>query len=98
MEDRPVNNDYYMHTIDLIPFDESLHLNMIESLTALLHKAYAPLAEKGLRYLATARTLKRLKDGAGFIAFDKGQLIGTVTLYPPKQNEISQHYRKKKVY
>ncbi len=91
-----------MDGFQLIPFDEKQHFDLVEPLTNLLHRAYAPLAAKGLKYVAThqppTRTLKRLKDGFGFLVFANTQLIGTVTLYPPKSQDVSQHYMKTKVY
>jgi len=54
-------------------------------ITALLHAAYARLAEMGLRYTATHQsdevTLKRLLRGFPFVAEIDGEIVATVTLY-----------------
>ena len=59
-----------------------------EELTALLHRAYASLAERGLRYLATHQsvetTRKRASQGDCFVAVaPDGTIIGTIVIYPP---------------
>jgi GNAT superfamily N-acetyltransferase len=59
-----------------------------EELTELLHRAYAPLAERGLRYLATHQdadtTRQRAAKGTCFVAVaSDGTLIGTIVVYPP---------------
>lgn len=60
----------------------------LEELTDLLHRAYAPLAERGLRYLAThqdvSTTRERIGTGACFVAVaDDGRLLGTIVVVPP---------------
>ncbi|MEJ6559964.1 MAG: GNAT family N-acetyltransferase [Akkermansiaceae bacterium] len=59
----------------------------LSAITALLHRAYAELAEMGFRYTATwqddEKTLQRLSRGMVFIAESDGQIVGTVTLYLP---------------
>jgi GNAT superfamily N-acetyltransferase len=56
----------------------------IPLLTALLHRAYAPLAARGMRYLAShqddATTRRRISGGECWLAEMGGQLIGTITL------------------
>jgi GNAT superfamily N-acetyltransferase len=56
----------------------------IATLTALLHRAYAPLAARGLRYLAShqdnATTRRRISGGECWLAEAAGRLIGTITL------------------
>jgi GNAT superfamily N-acetyltransferase len=56
----------------------------VSALTALLHRAYAPLAARGMRYLAShqddATTLRRLSKGECWVAQTAGQLVGTITL------------------
>lgn len=53
-----------------------------EELTELLHLAYAPLAEQGLRYLATHQSSDKTKDrcnGAKTIVGERyGKLVSTV--------------------
>lgn len=60
----------------------------LEELTALLHRAYAPLAERGLRYLATHQdvetTRSRVAKGDCFVAATSDAvLVGTIVVYPP---------------
>lgn len=60
-----------------------------DELTELLHRAYAPLAERGLRYLASHQdvdtTRRRCEKGECFVAEDPdaGALVGTIVVYPP---------------
>ena len=58
----------------------------LAALTALLHRAYRPLAEAGMRYVASYQTeevtRKRLARGRGYIAEWDGRVVGTLTLYP----------------
>lgn len=54
----------------------------------MLHRAYAPLAERGFRYLATHQgpetTRKRAQKGDCFVAVDdEGRILGTIVVYPP---------------
>ena len=73
-------------------------------LTALLHAAYAPLAARGLRYLAShqdaATTEKRAKGGTCFVAVDteNQMLAGTLTLYGPTPNSPCALYREPDVW
>jgi len=59
-------------------------------LTKLVHAAYAPHAESGLRFWGThqsvADTAKRLSSGQGFLALAKGEMVGTITVRPPQEN------------
>ena len=54
------------------------------ALTQLLHRCYRPLAERGLRYLATHQdvdtTRRRCGRGDCFIAELAGRIVGTITL------------------
>lgn len=58
----------------------------IGELTRLLHRAYAPLARRGLRYLATHQdedtTRRRIAGGYCIVAVLDSRLVGTVTLQP----------------
>lgn len=62
--------------INLTRFTERDHGHLIVALTHLLHEAYAPLAAKGMKYLAThqppTKTLERLLDGESYLAFLDG--------------------------
>jgi GNAT superfamily N-acetyltransferase len=59
----------------------------VSELTELLHRAYAPLAQSGWRYLASWQdenvTRDRIADGECWVAELNGRLIGTATLRPP---------------
>jgi hypothetical protein len=59
-------------------FDESHHSDLLGPLTDLLHAAYAPLAAKGMKYLAThqppSKTLERLKEGESYLLFIAGKI------------------------
>ena len=58
-----------------------------DALTALLHRAYAPLAAQGLNFTAATQTAeltrKRVAEGQCFVAESGGELIGTVTVCGP---------------
>ena len=64
------------------------HDDDLITLTALIHAAYAPHAEKGLRYWGTHQkvqdTAQRLASGQGFIAESKGEMLGTVLVRSPQ--------------
>lgn len=59
----------------------------LAELTLFLNRAYASLAEAGLRYTATyqdeAITRKRIADGECYLAELDGALIGSISYYPP---------------
>jgi GNAT superfamily N-acetyltransferase len=59
----------------------------ISALTWMLHRAYKPLADMGLRFLAThqddAVTLERISKGLTFLGEVDGNVIATVTLVHP---------------
>ena len=69
----------------------------VAAITALLHAAYGSLAASGFRYLAShqdeATTLRRLRSGMPFVAESGGEIIGTVTLYPPSVSSSCEWYR-----
>lgn len=56
----------------------------LESLTALLHRAYAPLAAKGLNFTAVdqsvAHTARRVADGHCIVAERDGVVVGSVVV------------------
>jgi GNAT superfamily N-acetyltransferase len=84
------------------PFQHDEHSNLLESLTQILHAAYAPLAKKGMRYLAShqssSTTLERLQNGTGYLVFFNHELIGTVTLYTEDVESRCEYYRRQGVY
>jgi GNAT superfamily N-acetyltransferase len=73
----------------------------IPEMTLLLREAYAHLAGKGLRYLATyqddAMTARRLGRGFPFVVYLEGRLVGTATLYPPRPDLPVEWYRRPEV-
>jgi GNAT superfamily N-acetyltransferase len=54
----------------------------ISALTELLHRAYRPLADNGLRFLATHQddsvTLDRCREGECYVAMQQGKIVGTI--------------------
>lgn len=58
----------------------------LAALTALLHRAYAPLAAAGMRFYASHQTeeatRRRLERGLGFVTLLGDRLAGTITLHP----------------
>ena len=74
----------------------------VEALTRMLHRAYAPLAAGGLRYMATHQspdvTLRRLKRGHALVAEKDAKIIGTLTVYPPDSESIVSLYRHPQTY
>jgi GNAT superfamily N-acetyltransferase len=72
-----------------------------QHLTALIHRAYAPLAAAGMRYWAThqsvADTIQRCGRGETWLAEAGGDLAGTVTLQPPDQTSGSPWYDRPEV-
>jgi ribosomal protein S18 acetylase RimI-like enzyme len=69
----------------------------VESLTVMLHRAYAPLAAQGLRYTATYQTpevtQQRLARGHPLVAVSEGRIAGTLTVYPPDPDSGVALYR-----
>jgi GNAT superfamily N-acetyltransferase len=55
----------------------------VGALTDLLHRAYQPLAERGMRFLASHQdeetTRRRIARGECFVAVVSGRVVGTVT-------------------
>ena len=64
-----------------------------EALTALLHRAYAPLAAQGLNFTAATQTAditrQRAAEGQCFVAEVAGALVGTVTVCGPFEVETA---------
>lgn len=58
----------------------------IAALTRLLHRAYAPLAAAGMRFVAShqdeATTRRRIADAECWLAEVGGEIVGTICLYP----------------
>ena len=59
----------------------------ITELTELLHRAYKPLADDGMRYFATHQTedqtRKRIANGQCYVAILDGKIVGSVTFKYP---------------
>ncbi|MFN7571127.1 MAG: GNAT family N-acetyltransferase [Betaproteobacteria bacterium] len=59
----------------------------LADLTALLHRAYAPLGAQGLNYTAVDQTVevtrRRCAQGVCFVAVDGERIVGTVTVAGP---------------
>lgn len=83
--------------------DESIRIRPVSEsdsmaeLTALLHRAYAELGEKGFPYTAVDQSEKttraRMLKGQGIVAELDGELVGTVTYYAPGKNPACEWYR-----
>lgn len=73
----------------------------IPVITALLHTAYAPLAARGMRYLATYQddttTASRLKSGSSLVAEHEGQIVGVITLRRPQESSPCAWYERREV-
>jgi GNAT superfamily N-acetyltransferase len=69
----------------------------VTPLTALLHRAYAEHAARGLRYMATHQgpeiTERRIRSGHCFIAENKGVIVGTLTVRKPNPASPVPTYR-----
>jgi GNAT superfamily N-acetyltransferase len=76
---------------DLKPDDD------VVSITEMLHRAYASLAARGLRYFATYQspdeTHDRLARGHPFLAESNGRVVGTITVYKPNPDSSIPAYR-----
>jgi predicted N-acetyltransferase YhbS len=81
---------------DLSPTDD------VAALTHLLHAAYQPLAESGLRFFASyqneKQTRQRLATGHPLVAELAGEIVGTITVWPPDRKSKSLHYRRPAVF
>lgn len=74
----------------------------IHEITSLLRDAYAHLARRGLRYVATHQddtiTARRLGRGFPLVVYLNGRLVGTATLYPPRPDSPVPWYRRPEVF
>ena len=86
-----LNNTEY--TIRL--FDEKI--DSAEELTDLLHRAYKPLADMGLNFVATYQsvefTRKYFNKGECYILEANGKLTGTVFYYTTMWNDAPEIYK-----
>ncbi len=84
-------------------FSTAEHFALLPELTALLHRAYRPLAEKNLHYTASHQpaetTHQRITEDRGWIFFVGEELAGTVSLYEGVRKETTcDYYRRPGVY
>lgn len=70
----------------------------IPVITELLHTAYRPLAEQGLRFLASHQsdevTLERLTSGYPLVAELDGTIVATITRYGPDPDSLCPWFRR----
>ena len=64
-----------------------------DALTALLHRAYAPLAAAGMDFMAASQsadvTRQRVAEGHCLVAEAGGELLGTVTVCGPYEDDLA---------
>ncbi len=74
----------------------------VSALTRLLHDAYAPLAAKGFRFLASHQddtmTLRRLSEGWSFVLERDREVIGTISLRGPDAGSECEWYCRPDVF
>lgn len=74
----------------------------IAAITTLLHRAYKPLADDGMRFYASfqdeAATRERFNSGHGFVAIACDKIIATVTIYDTLQDNPCSWYTVKGVW
>jgi ribosomal protein S18 acetylase RimI-like enzyme len=74
----------------------------LAEITVLLHRAYRPLAEAGMRYLASHQdeetTRERLEHGQSFVVECAGRVVGTISLYGPSLTSTCAFYRRPDVW
>ena len=91
-----------MSLLQIVPFEIERHEVLIEPLTELLHRCYRPLAEKGMRYLATHQppetTRERLQSGDSFLGFWEDRLVATVTLKKEAPKSLCEWYRRPEIF
>ncbi len=72
-----------------------------EALTAMIHRAYAPLAAKGMHYWGShqsvADTIERCQRGETWLAARDAQILGTVTLQSPARTQGGPWYNRSEV-
>ena len=69
----------------------------LEQLTELIHRAHGPHLALGLRFVGTYQTVEvtaeRIASGHAFVATAQDELIGTVTVRPPRPQSPAPLYR-----
>jgi GNAT superfamily N-acetyltransferase len=70
----------------------------ITDLTDLLHRAYRPLAEAGMRFLATHQdeevTRRRIAKGECYVAVREGRVVGTIVFRDPAATTGCPYYER----
>ena len=70
----------------------------IDLITAMLHDAYAPLAARGMRFVASHQdarmTRRRMARGETIVADDQGTIVGVVTLKRASDSHGSPFYQR----
>jgi len=73
----------------------------VEEITELLHRAYARLAEMGLRFVATHQdaetTAMRLSLGEAYVAVHEDKIVGTIAMKRPGTTQGCEWYDRKDV-
>lgn len=73
----------------------------MRALTDLIHAAYAPHLESGLRYFGSYQTVedtrKRFEGGSGFVSCIGNRYIATLIIRPPQPDSSVPLYRDEKV-
>ncbi|HEY4299084.1 MAG TPA: GNAT family N-acetyltransferase [Paraburkholderia sp.] len=94
-----VRIDYVCHGIgqvELRRFDPAR--DSFVALTALLHRAFAPLGTQGLNCTCVDQTVEttrlRATRGDCYVAVCEGRIVGTMTLYAPDRESSCELYRR----
>ena len=94
-----VRIDYVHHgvgRVELRRFDPAR--DSFVALTALLHRAFAPLGAAGLNCTCVDQTVEitrsRVTRGDCYVAVCEGRLVGTMTLYAPQRDSACELYRR----
>jgi GNAT superfamily N-acetyltransferase len=94
-----VRIDYVCHGIghvELRRFDPAR--DSFVALTAMLHRAFAPLGAMGLNCTCVDQTVQttrlRATSGDCYVAVCEGRIVGTMTLYAPDQESSCELYRR----
>jgi len=90
------------NALTLRRFNANDDQELLDDITALLHAAYRPLLEDGLKYVATHQssdiTRDRLAKGESYLGFLAGELIATITLETDIAEKNCGWFQRKDVY
>ncbi len=80
-----------------VDFRQWTDQDSLEDLTRLLNRAYMPLKERGMNYLAATQdasvTQNRIAKAAyTLIGLQEGRMVATLSLYAPRPNDICDWY------